>query len=321
MQTTQQTVVITGASSGIGRASVARMSRTEWKVFATVRKKADRESLRREYSTNVHPVLLDVEDEASIKAAAEEIEDGLSGEGLNGLVNVAGIGMVRPLEYATMADVRKIFDINFFGQLTTIQAFSRLLRRRQGRIVNITTVGVNLAIPFGGLLNASKSAFAKVSDTLRLEMHPFGVRVIAIEPGSINTPAVDKTLGDLEQVIANLPEEAQQQYGAMIRKMGRRGYQMEKNGSPPEVVAAAIYHALTSSRPRIRYRVGKHARLLSTLPKILPESVMDALLRKMLGSSEIGNRANHGSESYPLRDRVESELDRGSSIRHESAKS
>lgn len=285
MPTSQKTAVITGASSGIGRAAVARMSRGGWRVFATVRKQADSDSLTRQFSTDVRPVLMDVENEASIAAAAAEIESELSGRGLDGLVNVAGIGMVRPLEYASMNDTRRIFDINFFGQLATIQAFSRLLRTQRGRIVNITTVGVNLAIPFGGLLNASKSAFAKVSDTLRLEMHSFGVRVIAIEPGSINTPAVDKTLGDLEQVIANLPPEAQQQYGAAIRKMGRRGYQMEKNGSSPEVVAEAVYHALTSTRPRIRYRVGKHARLLSTLPRILPETVMDALLRKMLGSS------------------------------------
>ena len=284
MPTLQRTVVITGASSGIGRSTVARMSRAGWKVFATVRKEADTDSLKRDFS-DVQPVLMDVENEASIASAAAEIERGLSGRGLDGLVNVAGIGLVRPLEYASMKDIRKIFEINFFGQLAIIQAFSRLLRKERGRIVNITTVGVNLAIPFGGLLNASKSAFAKVSDTLRLEMHPFGVRVIAIEPGSINTPAVDKTLGDLEQVIANLPPEAQQQYGTAIRKMGRRGYEMEKNGSSPVVVAEAVHHALTSTRPRIRYRVGKHAKLLAILPRILPETVMDALLRKMLGSS------------------------------------
>lgn len=174
--------------------------------------------------------------------------------------------------------------------------------------MNITTVGVNLAIPFGGLLNASKSAFAKVSDTLRLEMHPFGVRVIAIEPGSINTPAVDKTLGDLEQVIANLPAEAQQQYGDTIRKMGRRGYKMEKNGSSPVVVAEAVHHALTSSRPRIRYRVGKHARLLSTLPRILPESVMDALLRKMMGSSTSPERGHRQAADRTAMPRVEARL-------------
>ena len=193
--------------------------------------------------------------------------------------------MVRPIEYAPMQDFRQIFEVNFFGQVATIQAFLGSIRKSRGRVVNITTVGVNLALPFGGLLNASKSAFAKISDTLRLEMRPFGVRVSAIEPGAIATPAVDKTLGDLEQVIRNLPPDALAQYGAMIRNMGRRGYEMEKNGSAPDVVAAAVHHALTANRPRIRYRVGKHANLLSTLPKILPERVMDALLLRMLGIS------------------------------------
>ena len=290
MNTSQKTVVITGASSGIGKSCVARMTRLGWQVFATVRKESDRDQLAREFAVNVHPVLMDLENEESIAAAAQQIEAEVAGHGLDGLVNVAGIGMVRPLEYASMKDLRQIFDINFFGQIAVTQALSRLLRKAAGRIVNITSVGVNVAIPFGGLLNASKSAFAKVSDTLRLEMHPFGVRVIAIEPGSISTPAVDKTLGDLEQVIRNLPPQAQAQYGSLIRRMGRRGYEMEKNGSSPDVVAQAVHHALSSSRPRIRYRVGKHAKLLAALPKILPESVMDALLRKMLGFSEAEER-------------------------------
>jgi hypothetical protein len=111
------------------------------------------------------------------------------------------------------------------------------------------------------------------------------VRVIAIEPGAISTPAVDKTLGDLEQVIRNLPAEAQVQYGAIIRSFGRRAYTMEKNGSSPDVVARAVHHALTSSRPRIRYRVGKHAKLLATLSKVLPETVLDAIRLHMFGLS------------------------------------
>ncbi|HZQ94410.1 MAG TPA: SDR family NAD(P)-dependent oxidoreductase [Candidatus Sulfotelmatobacter sp.] len=300
MSVSTKTVVISGASSGIGWSSVRRMSRAGWEVFATVRKESDCARLRADFAGKVFPVLLDVEKETSIAAAAAEIESRLSGRGLDGLVNVAGIGMVRPLEYASMGDIRQIFEVNFFGQLACIQAFSRMLRRQRGRIVNITSVGVNVAIPFGGLLNASKSAFAKISDTLRLEMHPFGVRVIAIEPGSISTPAVEKTLGDLEQVIRHLPPEAQAQYGSMIRKMGRRGYEMEKNGSSPDVVAEAVHHALTSNRPRIRYRVGRHAKLLAALPKILPESVMDALLRKMLGIADAPDRNRESAEPRPV---------------------
>jgi len=283
MSEKRKTVVITGASSGIGRACLSLMSSAGWLVFATVRKASDRDRLR---SENVYPVIMDVQDASTVSAAAEEVASQLDGSGLDGLVNVAGIGMVRPIEYAPMADVREIFEVNFFGQLVTTQAFSALLRKKRGRIVNITTVGVNLAIPFGGLLNSSKSAFAMLSDTLRLELRPFGVRVIAVEPGSISTPAVDKTLGNLEEVISRLPAEAQQRYREMIRSVGRRGFEMEKNGSSPEVVATTVHRALASSRPRIRYRVGKHARLLASLPKILPESLFDSMRLKMLGLTQ-----------------------------------
>lgn len=282
MSENRKSVVITGASSGIGHACVSRMSEAGWLVFATVRKTSDRDRLR---SQNVYPVIMDVQDPSTVAAAAAEVASQLNG-GLDGLVNVAGIGMVRPLEYAPMNDVREIFEINFFGQLATIQAFCGMLRKNRGRILNITSVGVNLAIPFGGLLNSSKCAFGMLSDTLRLELRPFGVRVIAIEPGSISTPAVDKTLGTLEEVISSLPPDGQQRYGPMIRTVGRRGYEMEKGGSSPDVVAVAVHGALTSSHPKMRYRVGKHAKLLATLPKILPESTFDAMRFKMLGLNE-----------------------------------
>jgi NAD(P)-dependent dehydrogenase (short-subunit alcohol dehydrogenase family) len=288
MSENQKSVVVTGASSGIGRACVSRMNRAGWRVFATVRKISDQDRLRSE--KNVYPVMMDMQDASTVSAAAGEIAAQLKGDGLDGLVNVAGIGMVRPVEYAPMSDVREIFDINFFGQLATIQAFCGMVRKTRGRIVNITTVGVNLAIPFGGLLNSSKCAFAMLSDTLRLELRPFGVRVIAVEPGAISTPAVDKTLGNLEEVIGELPADAQQRYGEMIRNFGRRGFEMEKNGSSPDVVATAVHHALTSSRPRIRYRVGKHARLLALLPKILPETLLDSMRLKMMGLTQSARR-------------------------------
>ncbi|HKS74234.1 MAG TPA: SDR family NAD(P)-dependent oxidoreductase [Terriglobales bacterium] len=276
----QKSVVITGASSGIGRASVALMSQAGWRVFATVRKAADQQKLR---EANVVPIVMDVEDESSIKAAAAEISTRLDGRGLDGLVNCAGIGVVRPVEYASLSDIRHIYEINVFGQILVSQALLPLLRESRGRIVNITSVGVNIAIPFGGLLNSSKSAFAMMSDSMRLELRPFGVRVIAVEPGAISTPAVEKTLGDIENVIENLPPEARAQYGEMLRTFGRKAYTREKNGSSPRVVAEAVVHALSSNRPRIRYRVGKHAKLLATLPKLLPESVLDALRIRMFG--------------------------------------
>jgi NAD(P)-dependent dehydrogenase (short-subunit alcohol dehydrogenase family) len=282
MPHSKRTVVVTGASSGIGRASVEKMSRSGWHVFATVRKTSDQDELRK-LNADITPVIMDVEDGASISAGAKEIEAQLDGRGLDGLVNCAGIGMVRPVEYAKLDDIRRIFEINVFGQIAVTQAFAHLLRKNRGRIVNVTSVGVNIAIPFGGLLNASKSAFGMLSDSLRMELRPFGVRVIAVEPGSIATPAVNKTLGDMERVIEDLPPEAQSQYGDMLRSFARVAYAREKAGSSPDVVARTIYRALTSSRPRIRYRVGQDAKLLSILPKLLPESVMDAIRLRMFG--------------------------------------
>lgn len=294
-----RSVVITGASSGIGKASVAVMSRAGWKVFAGVRKAADGTKLQAAY-TGVRPLIIDVQDAASISSAAREVESQLNGPGLAGLVNVAGIGMVRPIEYAPLHDVHEIFEINVFGQIATVQAFAPLLRRRKGRIVNITSVGVNIAIPFGGLLNASKSAFSMLSDTMRLELRPFGIHVATIEPGAIATPAVEKTLGDIEGVIASLPDEAKAQYGSMLRNFARIAYSREKNGSSPEVVARAIHHALTSDRPRIRYRAGKHAKLLVTLPKLLPEWLMDEIRLRMFALSAPPNTLKSGG-SQPSR--------------------
>lgn len=273
----KKTVVITGASSGIGRSCVVRMSRDGWRVFATVRKAADRDHYFSEALPGIFPLVMDVENPSSIAAAAAEVASQVPESGLAGLVNVAGIGMMRPIEYASARDLQEIFEVNVFGQIAITQAFFSLLRQSRGRVVNITSIGVNIAIPFGGLLNASKAAFALMSDTMRLEFHPFGVRVCAVEPGAIATPAVDKTLGDVQSVINNMPPDGQARYGSMLRDFAQQAYAREKAGSSPDVVAEAIHHALTSSRPRIRYRVGKHAKLLATLPRILPERLLDLL--------------------------------------------
>jgi len=279
----EKTAVVTGASSGIGRASVRKMIEAGWRVFATVRKSEDGASLRSAFGGGVTPLFLDVTDRASITAAAEQVGSQLQGQGLDGLVNVAGIGMARPIEYVALSDLQEAFDVNVFGQIAVTQALLPLLRKARRRIVNISSVGAHIAIPFGSLINASKSAFGMFSDGLRLELRPFGIRVLTIEPGSIATPAVEKTLGNIEAVIRNLPDAAVTQYGDMLRRFAHRAYEREMKGSPPEVVADAVHHALTAASPRIRYRVGKDAKLLTTLPKILPDAILDAIVLRIAG--------------------------------------
>jgi NAD(P)-dependent dehydrogenase (short-subunit alcohol dehydrogenase family) len=283
MNPVKRTVVITGAGSGIGRACVSRVLQAGWRIFASVRKPEDGARLQSECGADVTPLIMDVTDRSSVSAAAQQVARQVGLYGLNGLVNVAGVGVIRPMEYATPRDLQEIFDINAFGQIAVTQAFLPLIRAARGRIVNISSVGAHFAVPFGGLLNASKSAFGIMCDALRMELHPFGVHVSTIEPGAIKTPAVDKTLGHMDTVIANLPEPGRQQYGAMLKSFAPRAYAREMNGSPPEVVAHAVYQALTDPRPKIRYRVGKHSKLLSTLSSLLPETLFQSLLLRITG--------------------------------------
>ena len=273
----KKTVVITGASSGIGRASVSRMVESGWQVFGTVRKAQDGDRLRSDCGGGVTPVIMDVTDRPSVIAAAEDVFSQLNGNGLDGLVNNAGVGRVQPVECVSEKELLEVFEINVFGQIAVTQAFLPLLRKARGRIVNISSVGARIAIPFGSLINASKSAFGIFSDTLRLELHPFGIHVSVIEPGAIKTPAVDKTLGNIEAVIRNLPPNGASQYAQMLRRFARRAYAREMNGSPPDVVARAVNHALTGMRSRARYRVGKHAALLTALAAVLPDRLLDLI--------------------------------------------
>lgn len=149
--------------------------------------------------------------------------------------------------------------------------------------MNISSVGAHIAIPFGGLLNASKGAFGLLSDTLRLELRPFGIQVITVEPGAIKTPAVDKTLGGVDAVIGKLPPRGVALYADNLRTFAARAYAREMDGSAPDVVGEAVQKALTANRPRTRYVVGKHAKLLVRLPKLLPDELLDSAVLRMTG--------------------------------------
>jgi NAD(P)-dependent dehydrogenase (short-subunit alcohol dehydrogenase family) len=279
----QRSVVVTGTSSGIGRATALLLAERGFRVFAGVRKSADGAALRAAGGEAIVPLALDVTDGAAIAAAAGSLRALLGERGLDGLVNNAGIGAAAPVEYMGADVLRHQFEVNFFGQVAVIQALLPLIRTAHGRIVNIGSVGGHMAIPFGGALCASKSAFHSITDALRLELRPFGIHVALVEPGAINTPAVGKTLGDPDAVVRALPPEGVARYGAKLREFMRRGQARERAGSPPEVVAEAVLHALTARRPRVRYPVGHDARMMVTLPRLLPDGVLDRLRLRMLG--------------------------------------
>jgi len=279
----ENTVVVTGASSGIGRASVAILVQAGWHVFASVRRAEDAAELHKEFGARVTPLIMDVTDQATITKAAEQVSAALGHRGIDGLVNVAGIGLMRPVEYVTDEDLQRIFQVNVFGQIAVTQAFLPLLRKARGRIVNIGSVGAHIGLPFGGLLNASKSALRSLNDALRLELRSSGVRVSIIEPGAIKTPALDKTLGDVEGVIRDLPPRGAEEYGASLRTFAQRAYGLESHGSNPKVVAQAVHEALTEVNPKPRYAAGKHANILALVGILVPAVILDVLLLKALG--------------------------------------
>ncbi|MGZ3438059.1 MAG: SDR family oxidoreductase [Polyangia bacterium] len=282
-QQRERTALVTGTSSGIGRATVAELVRGGYFVFAAVRKPTDGESLRAEHGGDVLPVELDVTDGASIVAAQKIVAQHLAGGGLDGLVNNAGIGISAPVECIPLDVLRHLFEVNVIGQIAVTQAFLPLIHQARGRIVNTGSVGGHVTIPFGGALCASKAAFGSLNDAMRLELHPFGIHVVMIEPGGIHTPAIEKTLGDIDGILGRLPRQGVARYGAMLREFTRRTYEREQHGSPPEVVARAIHHALTAKRPHARYSVGKDAASLMLASRLLPDGLLDRIRYRLFG--------------------------------------
>jgi NAD(P)-dependent dehydrogenase (short-subunit alcohol dehydrogenase family) len=281
----KRSIVVTGASSGIGEATVLRLATAGWQVFAAVRRQQDADRLRAQSRSRIETVLLDVADEVSIRAAAEEVESRLGNDGLDGLFNNAGIGTVSPMEYTTVDSIRRVYEVNLFGQISVIQAFLPLLRRVKGRIVNTGSVADHLSPPFVGVLASSKAAFASVSSSLRLELRAQGIYVIVVEPGSINTPAVAKTLGLVEKEITSLPPEGARLYAVALRRLAAAFAKNEKAGSSPDVIARVVERALNARTPKTRYPAGKDSAKLVTLARLLPEKLLDLAILKTFGLS------------------------------------
>ena len=274
-------VLVTGASSGIGAATTLRLARDGTLVFAGVRRPEDGAALVREGGSYVRPLVFDVTDAAGIEAARATVaaEPGLV---LRALVNNAGIGGAGPLELLALDDVRAMMEINYVAPLALTKAFLPLLRESRGRLINVTSIGGKFASPFGGAYAASKFALEAASDALRVELAPFGVRVIVVEPGAIKTKFWDRGAAAADAAIAKLPAGALAPYEPAIQNFRTFVLASAEKAIDPDRVAATIQHALESHRPRARYVVGADARLQLVLAR-LPEALRDALVRRALG--------------------------------------
>jgi NAD(P)-dependent dehydrogenase (short-subunit alcohol dehydrogenase family) len=271
-------VVVTGASTGIGQATARHLRELGFDVFAGVRKDEDADRARQ---AGLRPLILDVTDGDSIERARAEIE----GERLAGLVNNAGIAVSGPLEFIPVDEFRHQLDVNVVGQVAVTQAFLPALRRSRGRVVNISSIGGRVALPLLGPYAASKFALEAVSDSLRREMRPFGVKVVVVEPGGIKTPIWDKGNERADDLMQAMPEEATELYGGVVDKIRAESRKIaEERGLPPEAVAEVVGKAMTAGRPKTRYLVGRDAKLRAAVARWAPDRAMDGLIGRALSS-------------------------------------
>jgi NAD(P)-dependent dehydrogenase (short-subunit alcohol dehydrogenase family) len=273
-------VVITGASTGIGEACAHYLDRRGFQVFAGVRKRSDGERLKKEASSRLTPLFIDVTDGEAIAKAARTVEEAVAGCGLAGLVNNAGIAVGGPLELVQVERLRMQLEVNLIGQIVTTKAFLPLLRQARGRIVNMSSISGRIAAPMIGPYAISKFGLEAFTDSLRRELYPWGIHVSSVEPGAIDTPIWGKAIDRADKAVEQIPQEAQDLYGERIEEAQRAAVRMSEEAIPALEVAKVVHHALTASSPNTRYLVGKDAKRIARLAWLLPDRAMDWIMRR-----------------------------------------
>ncbi|MBA2398588.1 MAG: SDR family oxidoreductase [Bradyrhizobium sp.] len=277
-----KSVVITGASTGIGWAAAKLLLDRGFRVFGSVRKQADADRLKGEFGANFTPLLFDVTDEAAVLAAAREVRAALSGETLAGLVNNAGIAVAGPVLELAADEFRRQMEVNVIGPVIATQAFGPLLgadpqlRGPKGRIVMISSVAGKNGAPMTSAYAASKHAIEGLSESLRRELMLFGIDVIIIAPGAVKTPIWRKA-GEVDvSGYRNSPFfPALQKIRAYMLKLGSVGL-------PAEKIAEKIFDALTLPKPRVRYSIVPDP-MQVLVASLLPRRTVDKIIAKRLG--------------------------------------
>lgn len=282
---TKRAVVVTGASTGIGRAIAEVLLGKGFQVFGTARKESDTLLLQSRFGAAFLPLIMDITDQGAVAACADQVKRSLQGVTLAGLVNNAGMSLVGPVLYQPLDDLRFQMEVNFLGPVITMKAFApflgadRAMKGKPGRIINISSVGGRFGAPFLGAYAASKHALEGISESLRRELLLYGIDVILIEPGYVNTPILDKV--DKE----DYAQYRETEYGPILERFRRTFVAEGRKGLEPQAVGEVVYKALTDSRPKICYTVVKQKFKNWTLPMSLPKRTVDRIIAKQLGLS------------------------------------
>jgi NAD(P)-dependent dehydrogenase (short-subunit alcohol dehydrogenase family) len=276
-------VVVTGVSTGIGWGTTKVLLSKGFRVFGSVRKQADADRLQKEFGNAFVPLLMDITDADAVHQAAQKVGSIIGDRNLFGLVNNAGMVVSGPLLYLRISEYRRQLEVNTISPLVVIQAFAPLLgtdKKRQGppgRIVNITSSGAKLAIPLLGAYSASKFGLEGMLDSLRRELMVFGIDVLIIEPGTVNTAMYDK--GEKE----DLSEFKQTEYWEAVQNFQKWIVnEARTNGLAPERLGEAVHVALSTAKPKVRYAVIPQRFKNWTLPRLLPARMLDAELAKQM---------------------------------------
>lgn len=286
-----QSVLITGASTGIGKATAITLDRSNYRVFAGVRKEEDADKLREAASNRLVPIQLDITRTDQIASALKQVKDRLGGYGLNGLVNNAGICVGGPIEALPLEILRRHIEINVIGQIAVTRSFLPLIRSCKGRIINVGSATGRFSLPFLGAYSASKFALVALTDALRRELRPWGIVVSIVEPGTVATPIWEKSFEVSYHIKSQIPDNINVLYEnegssmAAIMKTGR------KYAVTPEAVAVVILRALKTRRPKIRYGVGAGAWMAlfgSHLPRRFTDWIFAMVLAKKLPTKTLG---------------------------------
>ncbi|MEO5901298.1 MAG: SDR family oxidoreductase [Ilumatobacteraceae bacterium] len=270
---TTHAVLITGASTGIGEATARRLDAMGWRVFAGVRRDEDGERLRAATSVRLRWVRLDVTDVNQVRAAIEEIGEALGEDGLDGLVNNAGVSFAGPIEITPLEHWREQFEVNVVGQVAVTRAALPLLRRNVGRIVFISSLSGRVAPAYLGPYAASKFAIEAIGMTLRKELMPWGMRVAVIEPGVIDTPIWHKA-PDAAAFEREVGAEQFALYEPYLTPLAGIVEKQLQHGAPLSAATDAIVHALTANHPKHRYLVGNDAKLVATMYRYVPDRMV-----------------------------------------------
>ncbi len=285
--------MVTGISTGIGRGVVTVLADRGWHVFGSVRQQADAQSLKQELSDRFTPLVFDVEDDAAIIGAAEQVREQLAGRTLDGLVNNAGSSFSDPLLVQSVADFRRQIEVNLVGMFAVTRAFAPLvgadpaLTGPKGRIVNLSSVGGRMGPPFLGAYAASKHGVEGFSESLRRELLLVGIDVVIVAPGSVATAIWDKAEAlRLDHIDGTIWEKPYRTFLHWMVETGRKGL-------TPEQVAEVIATALIAPKPKTRYDPVKGKLANATLPSLLPRRFIDRLMGRQFGLSPTASNLEH----------------------------